>query len=237
VSVVLSLAPGLALGAFILAAAPILESRGLDPVFALFGGIGLVIVPLELGWLACVGRARSGSWSPLAAVTYRTRLPLKRLLLLASALAAWFILTLVLWMALVEGRVVRLMSPWLPQTIRQFAEPSADGGLPGAGVLVALLVIAFVFNGLLGPVTEELYFRGYLLPRLDRLGPWAPVLNTLLFALYHVWTPWRWPQIAIGFLPLAMTAWRTRSLYVSLAAHVAINLVFLVMLSLSFLPE
>jgi membrane protease YdiL (CAAX protease family) len=96
------------------------------------------------------------------------------------------------------------------------------------------LVIAFVFNGLLGPMTEELYFRGYLLPRIGRYGTWAPVLNTCLFSLYHVWTPWRWPQIAVGFLPLALAAWRTRSIYVSMTAHVTVNLVFLVMLAASF---
>jgi membrane protease YdiL (CAAX protease family) len=83
-------------------------------------------------------------------------------------------------------------------------------------------------------MTEELYFRGYLLPRIDRYGRWAPVLNTLLFSVYHVWTPWRWPQIAIGFLPLALAAWRTRSIYVSMTAHVTVNIVFLVMLTASF---
>lgn len=235
VSVILSIAPGLALGAFILAAAPVLESYGLDAVFGLFGGIGLVIVPLELGWLAIVARSTAGSWSPLAAVSYTTKLPLSRLLFLAVGLAVWFITTLVLWMALVESRVVDVLSPWVPQTILQFAETSAEGGLPPVGVIITLLAIAFVFNGLLGPVTEELYFRGYLLPRMDRYGVWAPILNSILFALYHVWTPWRWPQIAFGFMPLAVTAWRTRSLYVSMAAHVIINLVFLLLLSASFL--
>ena len=83
-------------------------------------------------------------------------------------------------------------------------------------------------------MNEELYFRGYLLPRIDRYGIWAPVLSTFLFSIYHVWTPWRWPQIAIGFLPLALAAWRTRSIYVSMIAHVTVNNVFLVMLTASF---
>jgi membrane protease YdiL (CAAX protease family) len=109
-------------GAFIVGISPVLKGLGLDSIFALFGGIGLVIVPLQLGRLA----------------------------------------------------------------------------------------IAFGFNGLVSPMTEELYFCGFLLPRICRYGAWALVLNTLLFSLYHVWTPWRWPQIAVGFLPLALTAWRTR---------------------------
>jgi membrane protease YdiL (CAAX protease family) len=39
-------------------------------------------------------------------------------------------------------------------------------------------------------VVEEMYFRGYLLPRISRLGAWAPLVNTVLFSLYHLFTPW-----------------------------------------------
>ena len=41
-----------------------------------------------------------------------------------------------------------------------------------------------LINVILGPVTEELYLRGYLLPRLYRFGIWAPLINISLFSLY-----------------------------------------------------
>ncbi len=233
-SVILSLFPGVVLGAFIVGTAPVLKEWGLDPIFALFGGIGLVIVPIELGCLAIVARRTTGSWSPLAVTDYRQKLPLRRLLPMSIGLAAWFIFTLIAWMSLLEGWVIERLPSWMPDAILSFAQTSADGDLPSAGAVAVLLVTAFVFNGLVGPITEELYFRGFLLPRVDRYGAWAPVINTLLFSIYHVWTPWRWPQIAVGFLPLAMAAWRTRSIYVSMIAHVTINIVFLVMLTASF---
>ena len=153
---------------------------------------------------------------------------------MAIGLALWFIVTLIAWISLLEGWVIDRLPSWVPDSIIQFAQTNADGDLPSAGIVVALLVIAFLCNGLLGPLTEELYFRGYLLPRMDRYGIWAPVLSTLLFSIYHVWTPWRWPQIAVGFLPLALAAWRTRSIYVSMIAHVTVNNVFLIMLTASF---
>lgn len=233
-SVVLSLFPGLALGMFIVGISPVLEGWGLDPIFALFGGIGLVIVPLELGCLAVVARRTTGSWSPLAVTDYRSKLPPKRLLPMAVGLAIWFIFILIAWIALLEGWVIAQLPSWVPDSILQFAQTNADGDLPSAGVIAALLAIAFIFNGVVGPITEELYFRGYLLPRIDRYGIWAPVLNTFLFSIYHMWTPWRWPQIVVGFLPLALAAWRTRSIYVSMTAHVMINVVFLVLLAASF---
>jgi membrane protease YdiL (CAAX protease family) len=233
-SAVLSLFPGVALGAFIVGMTPALKRWGLDPIFALFGGIGIVIVPLELGCLAVVARKTTGSWSPLALTDYKSKLPPKRLLPMAIGLAIWFIFTLIAWMALLEGWVIEQLSPWVPDSILQFAQTNVEGDLPSAGVIAALLIIAFVFNGLVGPITEELYFRGYLLPRIDRYGKWAPVLSTLLFSIYHMWTPSRWPQIAVGFLPLALAAWRTRSIYVSMIAHVTVNNVFLIMLIASF---
>jgi hypothetical protein len=45
-SIILHLAPGVIFTAFIILAAPALASAGVDPIFALFGGIGLVAVLL-----------------------------------------------------------------------------------------------------------------------------------------------------------------------------------------------
>lgn len=62
-SVLLHLAPGLLLGVFIVAVVPLLENWNVDPVFALFAGIGLVPVPFELGYLAWYAHRRTGAWS------------------------------------------------------------------------------------------------------------------------------------------------------------------------------
>jgi hypothetical protein len=37
-----------------------------------------------------------------------------------------------------------------------------------------------LLNGVIGPVVEELYFRGFLLPRMEGLGRWAPLVNVTL---------------------------------------------------------
>ena len=89
-SIILHLAPGAIFTAFIILAAPALASAGIDPIFALFGGIGLVLVPIELGYLALQARQMTGSWSPLNAVEYKERVPPGRLALLAGGLVGWF---------------------------------------------------------------------------------------------------------------------------------------------------
>ncbi len=85
------------------------------------------------------------------------------------------------------------------------------------------MVLHVLINGLVGPIVEELYFRGYLLPGIARYGGWAPVLNTILFALYHFWTPWQLLARFVGLLPLVYTVFRRRNIYLAMIVHCSLN--------------
>jgi membrane protease YdiL (CAAX protease family) len=50
-------------------------------------------------------------------------------------------------------------------------------------------ILGFIFVAIIGPLAEELNFRGYLLPILSKLGKWAPLVNFSLFILYYFWQP------------------------------------------------
>lgn len=226
-SVFLHLFPGVALTVFIVLAAPFLERRGIPVVLALFAGIGLVIVPLELGYLLVHAKRTTGSFSLRETVGYRERLPRGRFVKLAVGLAAWFLLWLALSTAFVDTWLAETLFGWMPEALLQFSRVSEAGEPISTGLLVAFLLIAYVFNGFVGPVVEELYFRGHLLPRIERFGRAAPVLNTVLFLLYHLWTPWQVPMRVIGLLPTVWMTWRTRCLRLSIVVHVTINLLFL----------
>jgi uncharacterized protein len=226
-SVLLHLLPGAVLTVFIVLAAPVVRDLGFPAVFALFIGIPLVIVPIELGILLVHARRTTGTFSLRRTVVYRERVAVRRLVPLVAALFAWFTAFLVLATAVLDEWIAARFFGWIPDTILQFSQVQEAGESAPTHVVVALLVVAFVFNGVVGPITEELYFRGYLLPRIDRLGKWAPVLNTVLFSLYHFWTPWQNLTRIIGFLPLSWLAWRRRSTQLAMTAHVTINLVFL----------
>jgi uncharacterized protein len=226
-SILLHLLPGAALTLFIVAAAPVVRSAGFPTVFALFAGIGLVIVPIELGILFAHAKRTTGRFSLRSTIAYRERLPTRRLVALTIALFAWFTAWLALATAVLDEWIAERFFAWVPDAILQFSMVDQAGESAPTYAIIVLVVVAFVFNGVVGPVTEELYFRGFLLPRIDRYGRWAPVLNTVLFSLYHFWTPWQNLTRIIGFLPLSWLAWRKRSTQVAMAAHVTINLVFL----------
>src|SRR5207248_6882977 len=73
------------------------------------------------------------------------------------------------------------------------------------------------------PWAEELYFRGYLLPRMGALGRWAPLVNTALFSLYHVWLPWEFFSRVVALLPAIYVVWWKRDLRVSIWVHMLLN--------------
>jgi CAAX protease family protein len=81
----------------------------------------------------------------------------------------------------------------------------------------ALMVTMGLFNTVLG---EELLFRGFLLPRMRGAfgrGDW--LANGLLFALYHLHTPWVIPTTLIDTFALAYPTKRYRSAWFGIAVH------------------
>jgi membrane protease YdiL (CAAX protease family) len=229
-SIALHLMPGAALLLFVVLAAPLVRSLGFPTLFALVLGIGLIIVPVELGYLLYRAKRTTGTWSLAGVISYRERLSLPKYALWGFALYAWFMAMLFASMALFDAWIARTFFSWLPESILQFSSSVEGGGDVSLVVLVVFFVVAFAFNGVIGPVVEELYFRGHLLPRIDRLGRWAPVLNAVLFSVYHFWTPWQNLGRIVGLLPWVYGVWRTRSVYLSIIVHVAVNMTSLLLL-------
>jgi membrane protease YdiL (CAAX protease family) len=223
-SLVLHLLPGAALFGFVLVAAAL----GVPAILALLVGIAIVVVPIELGYLLYQGRRQTGRWSVWGVVDYREPLPARRIALWAVPLVAWFILMLFLSVAVLDERIADGLFSWYPEPVREFA--SFEGDSTYAPWVVAVVwAAAIAINGILGPVVEELYFRGHLLPRIDRFGRGAPVLNAVLFSLYHLWTPWQNIGRILGLLPWIYTVWRKRSLALSVAVHISVNCIFLLL--------
>lgn len=233
-SVLLHLLPGAAVSVFVVLVTPALETRGADSLLALLLAIGIVLAPLEIGYLSFYSRRTTGSWSPMQAVDYRNRLSGRQLVKLAIGPAAFMLVLVGLSMAFLDRWLADSVFPWVPDALRDMATAANDDGTAASGA-IALLVVAFVFNGVVGPLAEEMYFRGHLLPRISRFGRFAPVLGTALFTLYHFHSPWRYPAIFLGFLPITWLAWRKRSIWVSLTAHMIVNNVFILMMLAAYL--
>lgn len=77
-----------------------------------------------------------------------------------------------------------------------------------------------IFSVFLAPLVEELYFRGYLLPRMK--GRFAPLLHSFLFAAVHVFTPWMIITRTLGLLPLVFGV-KKKNIYVGIIVHILGN--------------
>jgi membrane protease YdiL (CAAX protease family) len=97
------------------------------------------------------------------------------------------------------------------------ADVFPDINLVGNYVFVVFyIVVGLVFN-IFG---EEIYYRGYLLPRMrGAFGRWDWVANGVLFALKHVYQRWLYPGLLIGGLSFAFAAGPLSSLPLAMAYH------------------
>jgi Type II CAAX prenyl endopeptidase Rce1-like len=71
-------------------------------------------------------------------------------------------------------------------------------------VLVATMLVTLLVDGVVNPTVEELYFRGYLLPRLPVAGWRAIPVSAGLFTTQHYWQPENW--LLIFVLELLLTS-------------------------------
>jgi membrane protease YdiL (CAAX protease family) len=117
--------------------------------------------------------------------------------------------------------------PWLPQwfemrDVAQLAQYSRAS-------LVVTFWLSLALNGIAAPIVEELYFRGYLMPRLARFGRWTPLIAVALFTLYHFWQPYFWATQFFGMLPVVLAVWWKRSITLGIFTHAAMNLIGLLL--------
>jgi membrane protease YdiL (CAAX protease family) len=95
--------------------------------------------------------------------------------------------------------------------------PSGQTFFSGSWAWFAVFVAMGLFNTALG---EELLFRGFLLPRMNgAFGRWDWVANGVLFALYHLHTPWVIPSTLVDTVALALPTRRYRSVWMGIAIH------------------
>jgi uncharacterized protein len=92
-----------------------------------------------------------------------------------------------------------------------------------SNILLLTCAAYLILNGFVGPIVEELFFRGYLTTKISRFGKYAPLIVTVLFSLYHFWSPFSNLFRIIVFYPAAYMAWRMKNIYIAIVFHVLSN--------------
>jgi len=210
--------PGIPILVFYLALGPILLERGYTSLLALLLAELLVLTPVELGHMYAVSKARWGGWSWKKLIPNTQKLSSKQYLKWSLlGIISCFIFYMPLYPV---GLVLRdSVFGWLPGW---FFNPFY--GDVTAEAIKTTFIAGIIIDGVVGPVVEELYFRGYLLSRMEQLKKWAPILNGVLFGVYHFWQPHNYlATIAVGIV-ISYVVWKKRNIYLGIIIHVFLNM-------------
>jgi membrane protease YdiL (CAAX protease family) len=212
----LHFAPAAAIAAVYLLLSSLAPRVHMPRLLALMIAFVFAGIPLQLAIIRNASR-RAGH----SVVTFRKRLPLWQHVAGALLLIAIDFALLRLPLGRVSEFLATHVFKWLPVAF----SPGADDDLAGVGrgLLLAVLVTQLVIDGIVNPIVEERYFRGFLLPSLGRWRGAAPVASTLFFALAHFWQPYNVVSIFAFVLPLTLFTWWRRNYYTQAFVHCFAN--------------
>jgi membrane protease YdiL (CAAX protease family) len=220
-SIALHLVPGVGITVVYFAVAPAVTAAGFPPLFALLLSILVVLLPVELAILYFEGHRLNGRLSLQGIVLNRQPIPWWQYFVIVPMLFVWLGLAFT-QLGGIDSVLARQVFPWVPV----WATPAAlavDVTGYSHPALVWTAVLGLLLNGILGPAVEEFYFRGYLLPRIPVSRGWAPLINAVLFSLYHFFSPWQNITRIVGLIPLVYTVSWKRNLYLSMFTHILGN--------------
>ena len=208
--------PGILGGIIYFLTIDLVKDLGYPSIAALILSGMLIIVPIELGTLIYQSRKNQ---QKLFGETVRYFEPIK----------IWGYVFWVFVIVITSGLVMGVLNPvsdFLQREIFSWI-PNVDMGLSAdysKSKLIVTYVFVLLFVVLVVPTVEELYFRGYLLPRMpEKLKKGKPIIHTTLFAFYHLWSPWMIVSRIFGVLPLTYVVMRKRNIYLGIIAHCILN--------------
>lgn len=169
---------------------------------------------------------REGGFSTRAAVPYQASCGVITFALATALAAGWSIYfrDYFAWQPLTDfSQWARgLGEYWPPEFLER-----PPRGLPlaedlDASARVGLYSLAMLAYGSASAM-QTLYFRGFLMPRMAYLGWAAPFVNTLLFAVFHLASPWFWPQFFVFTLMWGLVTYAIRNVWPAVIGHVIFN--------------
>ena len=127
----------------------------------------ITIVPIQLGILFYEGKKLNGKLSLKGVIGYTEKSSIKDYLIYIPLILVYSVLLFAVVSPMFTPAITDALFAWYPQEYNLQNIMANPGVLSGYQGIYLLLVLYIIINGILGPLVEELYFRGYLLPRMD----------------------------------------------------------------------
>lgn len=203
---------------------------GLPIFLSLMLAILLGLIPVQLGIMVIVARKQGVTLREV--ILFRNKMPLGKTLMWSVPLLIFCAATFTL-LPSVEHPLWTVFN-WVPEW---FQLDLFDFGNVSKGMVWLMLILGFLLNGVFGPYVEELYFRGFLLSRMNRLGKAAPLVNVVLFSIYHFFTPWQNITRIVALTPMVYSVWYNKNIRIGIIVHMALNIGSMVMMAIAILSN
>jgi len=217
-SIVLHLFPGVLLVIFYMIIAPIVTDMGFPSLLAFIISVMCTSMPFELIYLLYQGKKRNGTFSLKGLFPYQEKVSMKQYLIVVPILVIWGAIWLGFVPMFLDKLIIKSLFSWLPPwfNITGFID---NINLYSTKVLTIVLILGAFLTGVLAPYVEELYFRGYLLPRISRFKKWSVLINSVLFSIYHFHQPWGFITRILFLLPMVYIVWIKKNIKIAVWVH------------------
>jgi hypothetical protein len=92
-------------------------------------------------------------------------------------------------------------------------------------MLIFVWFFGILTTGIIAPVLEEVYFRGFLLPRINSGIIGMILVEAVLFSLYHVFSLWMVPGRVIAIIPFIYLVIKKKNIKIAIFGHCLLNIV------------
>ncbi len=196
--------------------------------------IVVVLIPIELGIILYISKKESGKLNLESAFAEHKKLSVKEILL--NSMIA-FVLAALLF-SVVAPMEHNIMFSSLFSNVPEYfklADFMNHYGEYSKPIIITSLVLYAIANGILGPIVEELYFRGLLMSHIQRFGKWTPFIISVLFSAYHLFSPWENITRIMACLPFIYCVYKKKNIYIGMVVHCSLNMASVIMTSMAIL--
>ncbi len=196
----------------------------LPPFLANLFGVILILVPFQLGIILYTSKKEHGKYNLKSALIYTQKISKIRFIISIIFSIIWTVIIFGLLQNIEHQLMFKTIFSFVPDYLKLSDFPN-QLHLYSDIVLKITAILVLLLNGILAPIVEELFFRGYLMPRIDRFGKFVPLIITVLFSLYHFFSPWENITRIIGMYPYNYLVWKNKNIYIGIITHCFINIV------------
>ena len=219
--ILLSLLPGVLYVILALLITPAILLLGFPSLFVLIIVDIVIIVFLEFLILMFIAKKKENKFSLKSVVPYTKKIPTLHFIgYLVILLVYGYLISMLL--SPISLILKESLFSWMPEV---FLTETIDPMSYSPTILLITAIFAFVIIGVAVPIVEELYFRGFLMSRISRLGTIrAPLMIVVLWSLYHFWAPWNLITFIVLYFPVAWVVMRKENVYFSIISHAFANI-------------